>query len=66
LAIDDAQPRLMIVNRQQEPFDKSSMEAQLLRPGIYVVMHAYSVHRVCKDRTLRRFVCTDDRGVPSS
>jgi hypothetical protein len=68
LAIGDTQPRLMIVNRQEESFDKSSMEAQLLRPGIYVVMHnrAYSVHRVCKDRTLRRFVCTDDRDVASS
>jgi L-asparaginase/Glu-tRNA(Gln) amidotransferase subunit D len=47
---------------------ESLMSVQLLRPGIYVVMHnrAYPVHRVCKDRTLRRFVCTDDRGVPSS
>ncbi len=40
---------------------ESLMAVQLLRPGIYVVMHgrAYPVHRVRKDRTLGRFVWTD-------
>jgi L-asparaginase len=40
---------------------ESLMAVQLLRPGIYVVMHgrAYPVHRVHKDHSLGRFVWKD-------
>ena len=40
---------------------ESLMAAQLLRPGVYVVMHnrAFPVHRVRKDGALGRFVYTD-------
>jgi len=40
---------------------ESLLAAQLLRAGVYVVMHGtvYPVHRVRKDRTLGRFVCSD-------
>src|SRR5258708_39669912 len=42
---------------------ESLMAVQLLRPGIYVVMHgrAYPVHRVRKDHRLGRFVWKDVR-----
>lgn len=40
---------------------ESLMAAQLVRAGVYVVMHnrVYPVHRVRKDHKLARFVCTD-------
>jgi L-asparaginase len=40
---------------------ESLMAVQLLRPGIYIVMHgsAYPVHRVRKDHSLGRFVWKD-------
>jgi len=41
---------------------ESLMAVQLLRPGVYVVMHnrAYPVHRVRKGHSLGRFVWTDE------
>jgi L-asparaginase len=42
---------------------ESLMSVQLLRPGIYVVMHnrVYPVHRVRKDHAQGRFVWTNER-----
>jgi L-asparaginase len=42
---------------------ESLLAAQLVRPGIYVVMHGSccEVHRVRKDHSLGRFISTDDR-----
>jgi L-asparaginase len=41
---------------------ESLLAVQLIRPGVYVVMHnrVYPVHRVRKDRTLGRFVWKDE------
>jgi L-asparaginase len=46
---------------------ESLMAVQLLRPGIYVVMHnrAYPVHRTRKDHALGRFIWTDE-GLPTA
>ncbi len=40
---------------------ESLLAVQLIRPGVYVVMHnrVYPVHRVRKDRTLGRFVWSE-------
>jgi L-asparaginase/Glu-tRNA(Gln) amidotransferase subunit D len=40
---------------------ESLLAVQLIRPGVYVVMHnrVYPVHRVRKDHSLGRFMWTD-------
>jgi L-asparaginase len=44
---------------------ESLLAAQLVRPGVYVVMHnqVFPVNRVRKDRSLGRFVWTSEHGV---
>jgi hypothetical protein len=54
--------RRRIPNSGLQNLTESLLAVQLLRPGIYIVMHgrAHPAHRVRKDLSLGRLVSTDD------